>query len=526
MTNFESFNLDPRLFVGISKEGYANPTPIQMAAIPIALTGSDLIGIAQTGTGKTAAFVLPILQKLLESKAPAGITRALIITPTRELAEQIHQTIIALGVGTKIKSATIYGGVSPLPQIRALRAGVEILVACPGRLLDHVRQKNAKLRSVEFLVLDEADRMLDMGFLPPVQDILKEVSAKRQTLLFSATFAPEIARLADQTMKDPQRIEVGLSRPAHTVTHAIFPVPTHLKTSLLMELLSRTDTESVLIFTRTKHRAEKLAPLLEKAGHKVTTLHSNKSQSQRQHAIKGFKEGKYEVMVATDVAARGIDVSSISHVINFDIPNSVDAYIHRVGRTGRAEKTGDAFTLVAPEDNSMVKTIERMMGKPLPRQIVSSFDYTTPATSSQISEQRQEDSERNRTRSSRSGPSAPSRSRFKSGGDARPASGARSQGQYAPRGGAASRPSRPEGGASYREKPFPSQGTSHYQGQRERAPAGTRPPADGNKLHRPTDTFQRPPQAFRPSRPSKGEDSIGNIRDNPRGSHPSKEGNK
>lgn len=383
MTNFESFNLDPRLLTGVTREGYTIPTPIQMAAIPLALSGADLIGIAQTGTGKTAAFVLPILQKLLAAEvAPrsqgAG-TRALIITPTRELAEQIHETIKALGSGTKIKSATIYGGVSPLPQIKALRAGVEILVACPGRLLDHIRQRHAKLRGVEILVLDEADRMLDMGFLPPVQDILKEVSSNRQTLLFSATFANEIAHLANQTMKNPQRIEVGLSRPVHTVTHALFPVPAHLKTALLMTLLSRTTTESVLIFTRTKHRAERLGPQVEQAGHKTTTLHSNKSQSQRQASIKGFKEGRYQVMVATDIAARGIDVSSISHVINYDMPSTADAYIHRVGRTGRAEKTGDAFTLVTPEDNGMVKTIERMMGQSLPRQILSSFDYTIPA---------------------------------------------------------------------------------------------------------------------------------------------------
>ena len=380
MTNFESFHLDPRLLLAVTREGYTTPTPIQMAAIPLVLTGADMIGIAQTGTGKTAAFVLPILQKLLSNESHATGTRVLIITPTRELAEQIHETIKALGMGTGIKSATIYGGVSPLPQIKALRAGVEILVACPGRLLDHVRQRHAKLRGVELLVLDEADRMLDMGFLPSVQDILKEVSLNRQTLLFSATFAPEIAHLANQTMKNPQRIEVGLSRPVHTVAHALFPVPAHLKTSLLMTLLSRTTTESVLIFTRTKHRAERLGPQIEQSGHKVTTLHSNKSQSQRQSAIKGFKDGRYQVMVATDIAARGIDVSSISHVINYDMPSTAEAYIHRVGRTGRAEKTGDAFTLVSPEDSGMVKTIERMMGQPLPRHILSSFDYTVPAS--------------------------------------------------------------------------------------------------------------------------------------------------
>ncbi len=380
MTSFESFNLDPRLLAGVTHSGYTTPTPIQAAAIPLALSGADLIGIAQTGTGKTAAFVLPILQKLLQSGAH-GQTRALIITPTRELAEQIHELIRELGAKTKIKSATIYGGVSPVAQIRALKSGVEILVTCPGRLLDHVRQRYAKLGSVELLVLDEADRMLDMGFLPAVTTILKEVSSKRQTLLFSATFAPEIAELAAKTMQNPQRIEVGLNRPVHTITHAIYPVPMHLKATLLISLLSRTTTESVLIFTRTKHRAERLGPQIEQAGHKVTTLHSNKSQSQRLSAIRGFKSGQYQVMVATDIAARGIDVSSISHVINYDIPNTADAYIHRVGRTGRAEKTGEAFTLVTPEDEGMVRTIERMMGQTLPRQILSSFDYTVPDAS-------------------------------------------------------------------------------------------------------------------------------------------------
>ncbi|MEK7286121.1 MAG: DEAD/DEAH box helicase [Nitrospirota bacterium] len=376
MNSFESFQLDAHLLAAVTKAGYTAPTPIQAAAIPVALSGSDLIGIAQTGTGKTAAFVLPILQKVLQGYT--GQTRALIITPTRELAEQIHETIRLLSAGTKIKSATVYGGVSPLPQIRALRAGVEILVACPGRLLDHVRQRYAKLGGVEILVLDEADRMLDMGFLPSITAILKEVPAKRQTLLFSATFAHEIESLAKQTMRNPERIEVGLSRPAHTVTHAIFPVPMHLKSSLLMTLLEGTTTESVLIFTRTKHRAERLFPQIAAAGHTVTTLHSNKSQSQRQTALKGFKDGKFQVMVATDIAARGIDVSTISHVINYDMPATADDYIHRVGRTGRAEKTGDAFTLVTPEDSGTVKMIERMMGKPLSRQILSSFDYTIP----------------------------------------------------------------------------------------------------------------------------------------------------
>ncbi len=484
MTNFESFNLDARLLTGINKEGFATPTPIQAAAIPVALSGSDLIGIAQTGTGKTAAFVLPILQKLLGSQGTG--TRALIITPTRELAEQIHETIKALGVGTKLKSATIYGGVSPLPQIRALRAGVEILVACPGRLLDHVRQKHARLRGVEILVLDEADRMLDMGFLPAVQDILKEVSSSRQTLLFSATFAPEIASLANQTMKKPQRIEVGLSRPVHTVTHALFPVPSHLKTALLMTLLSRTSTESVLIFTRTKHRAERLGPQIEQAGHKVTTLHSNKSQAQRQSAIKGFKDGRYQVMVATDIAARGIDVSSISHVINYDMPSTADTYIHRVGRTGRAEKSGDAFTLVSPEDGGMVRTIERMMGQPLPRQILSSFDYTLPAPTK--AEFRSERSTGRMAPHARN--DSPSKRSFRPGGGGRPQT---------------SRPRTGNGGS--------------YRSQTQRTAA------DGDSPRRPSQSAFRPQTASRPSHEnSPTDDARGNRLRPPL--HPTKEGNR
>ncbi len=371
--NFDQFNLDSRLMAGIIRAGYATPTPIQSAIIPLAIAGQDLVGIAQTGTGKTAAFVLPILQRLLSG--PRGRTRALIIAPTRELAEQTNDAIHALGAGTNIRSATIYGGVGMGPQIRALRDGVEILVACPGRLLDHLDQRLAHLGGVEVLVLDEADRMLDMGFLPSVQRILKYVPANRQTMLFSATFPSEIEHLAAQTLTHPQRVNLGLRRPVHTVTHAIFPVPQHLKATLLLALLEQTDTESVLIFTRTKHRAQRLAQQIEQAGYKVTSLHSNRTQGQRQAALTGFKGGAYQIMVATDIAARGLDVESISHVINFDMPDTADAYIHRIGRTGRAERTGDAFTLVTPEDTAMVRTLEKIMGKPLPRQTLPHFDY-------------------------------------------------------------------------------------------------------------------------------------------------------
>src|SRR5262245_2387089 len=362
---------------GVRAAGYAVPTPIQAAAIPPALAGHDLIGTAQTGTGKTAAFVLPLLHRLLDG--PRGRARALIVTPTRELAEQISDTIKALGRHTGLRSATIYGGVPMPPQERALRDGVEILVACPGRLLDHINRGTARLDKIEALVLYEADRMFDMGFLPDVRRILSHVPAQRQTLLFSATFPPEIEQLAAQALKRPQRLAVGISKPATTVSHALYPVPQHLKTGLTLALLKQTDTRSVLIFTRTRHRATRLAAQLGRAGYRVASLHSDRRQNQRQAALDGFRSGAYQIMVATDIAARGIDVATISHVINYDIPDTTDAYIHRIGRTGRAEREGDAFTLITPDDEAAVRAIERVLGQAIPRRHLDGFDYTTPA---------------------------------------------------------------------------------------------------------------------------------------------------
>ncbi len=362
---------------GIKKAGYETATPIQEAAIPAALRGRDLIGTAQTGTGKTAAFVLPILNKLLNGQR--GVPRALIVTPTRELAEQINDVIRGLSAGTKLRSVTIYGGVGAGPQIQALRNGAEILVACPGRLLDLIQQRQVRMEKIEVLVLDEADRMFDMGFLPDVKRIIKAVPTQRQTMLFSATFPPEVEGLASQTLKQPQRISIGLSRPAHTVTHVLYPVPPHLKSSLLIELLKQTRTESVLIFTRTKYRAQKVAHQIQRAGFKVTSLHGDRTQGQRQSALKGFKDRKHHIMVATDIAARGLDVESISHVINYDMPDTADAYIHRIGRTGRAERSGDAFTLVTPDDNDMIRSLERIMGGPIKREMLEGFNYEVPA---------------------------------------------------------------------------------------------------------------------------------------------------
>ena len=362
---------------GIKNASYETATPIQQAAIPAALRGRDIIGTAQTGTGKTAAFVLPILNRLLEG--PRGTPRALIVTPTRELAEQIHQVIRALSVGTKLRSTTIYGGVGANRQIKALKDGVEILVATPGRLLDLMQQRYVRLHTVEVLVLDEGDRMFDMGFLPDVRRIIKAVPVQRQTMLFSATFPPEVELLAAQSLTNPQRISMGLSRPAHTVTHALYPVPAHLKSALLLKLLRQIDTESVLIFTRTKHRADKVARQIAHAGFRVTSLHSNRTQGQREQALRGFKTGHFRIMVATDIAARGLDIESISHVINYDMPDTADAYIHRIGRTGRAQRTGDAFTLVTPEDNDMIRALERIMGGPIKRETLPDFDYALPA---------------------------------------------------------------------------------------------------------------------------------------------------
>ncbi len=375
--NFSSFKLHPQIAAGVKAQGYDTPTPIQKQAIPPVLEGHDVMGLAQTGTGKTAAFVLPILERLLTG--PRGKVRALIIAPTRELAEQIHVSIGELGRQTQLKSITIYGGVNVNPQIQKLRAGLEIVVACPGRLLDHINQKTIDLSHIEVLVLDEADRMFDMGFLPDVRRIIKHLPAKRQTLMFSATMADDIRKLAHEVLHKPVTVQVGHTAPVNTVAHALYPVEQHLKTALLLEVLKHTDTESILIFTRTKHRAKRLGQQLENAGYKAASLQGNLSQNRRQAALDGFRDGTYQILVATDIAARGIDVSSISHVINYDIPDTTDAYTHRIGRTGRAAKTGDAFTFVTHEDEPLVRSIERVMGEKIERRTVKGFDYSKPA---------------------------------------------------------------------------------------------------------------------------------------------------
>ncbi len=377
--NFDSFSFDPRIAAGIQALGYTTPTPIQAKAIPHVLQGGDVMGLAQTGTGKTAVFGLPILQRLLTG--PRGVVRALVVAPTRELAEQIHSHLGQMGAKTGLRSLAVYGGVNINPQIQRLRAGVEIVVACPGRLLDHVERRTVDLGRVEVLVIDEADRMFDMGFLPDIRRIVRCVPAHRQTLMFSATMPDDIRKLAHDVLRHPVTVQVGHSAPAETVAHALYPVPPHLKTPLLIAILKKLDAGSVLVFTRTKHRAKRVGQQLEAAGLEAASLQGNLSQNRRQAAMDGFRSGRHQILVATDIAARGIDVSTISHVINYDMPDTADAYTHRIGRTGRAAKTGDAFTFVDGEDEPMVRAIERVLGERLPRKTIEGFDYRAAAPS-------------------------------------------------------------------------------------------------------------------------------------------------
>jgi len=371
---FSVFHLDRNLLRGIKELGFTRPTPIQTDAIPPALEGRDVLACASTGSGKTAAFLLPILHRLLTR--PRGKTRALVLTPTRELAAQIVEQLNALAVHTPVTAWPIIGGVGMGPQEHAFRSGMDVLVATPGRLLDHLRSPYAKLDSVEYLVLDEADRMLDMGFLPDIRRILKYVPAKRQTFFFSATIPAPIAALAGQMLKSPATINLHrASAPAVGITQAAYPVPQELKAALFLSLLERGDIQQALVFTRTKHRANRLAENLVRNGIRAERIHGNRSQLQRTAALAGFKSGRFPVLVATDIAARGIDVEALGHVVNFDVPPASDDYIHRVGRTGRADATGEAFTFVAPEEEGDWRNIERAIGRRLPRVTVPGFDY-------------------------------------------------------------------------------------------------------------------------------------------------------
>jgi len=376
--SFSAFGLHPSLLLALRELGFQNPTPIQREAIPPAIDGRDLVASAMTGSGKTAAFALPILQRL--ATLSAGTTRALVLSPTRELAAQIEEHVRELGRHTRVKTAAVFGGVGMGPQEQALRRGTDVIVATPGRLLDHLRTSCAALRGVEILVIDEADRMLDMGFLPDVRRILAKLPAHRQTLLFSATMPPAIQALAREMQRSPATIAIGRpTTPAVSLSQALYPVPAELKSALLAELVRSGEIRSVIVFTRTKHRANRLAEYLVRNGVAAGRIHGNRSQAQRTQALGGFKAGKFPVLVATDIAARGIDVDELSHVVNFDVPASAEDYVHRVGRTARAEAKGDALMFVSPEEEADVRGIERVIGRKLPRLTVAGFDYSRRA---------------------------------------------------------------------------------------------------------------------------------------------------
>ena len=379
--SFSVLGLDPKILQAVQEAGYTEPTPIQTAAIPPIVAGHDLIGIAQTGTGKTAAFTLPMLTRLIAQPAgPRRATRVLILAPTRELVVQIEENIRAYAKHLPITMATVFGGVGEQPQIRALRAGTDIVIACPGRLLDLMGQRCADFSQLKFLVLDEADRMLDMGFLPSIKRIVNALPKQRQTLMFSATLSKEIEALTHEFQRAPKIIQIGRrSNPAETVTQLVYEIPKHLKTPLLLHLLKEPQMDMVLVFSRMKHAADRLARQLEQAGVRTATLHSNRSQSQRLRALKDFKSGAVRVLVATDIAARGIDVDGISHVINYDFPMHVEDYIHRIGRTGRANAIGDAISFVTSEDHGELRALERFIGRGIVRKKAEGFNYTAAA---------------------------------------------------------------------------------------------------------------------------------------------------
>ncbi len=385
--SFAALGLEAKILKAVTEAGYVEPTPIQAAAIPPILAGHDLIGIAQTGTGKTAAFTLPILTRL--AAQPAGQsrgTRVLVIAPTRELAVQIDENVKAYAKHLPLTVATVFGGVGEHAQIRALRAGTEVIIACPGRLLDLMNQRHADFSQLKFLVLDEADRMLDMGFLPDIRRIVKQLPTARQTLMFSATLSKEIESLTHEFQRAPKTVQIGRrSNPAETVTQLVYEVPKHLKTSLLLHLLRDPQMDMVLVFSRMKHGADRIARQLEQKGIRTATLHSNRSQNQRLKALKDFKSGAVRVLVATDIAARGIDVDGISHVVNYDFPMHVEDYVHRIGRTGRANAIGDAISFITPEDHGELRALERFIGRGLVRKRAEGFNYSSAAPVAQNS---------------------------------------------------------------------------------------------------------------------------------------------
>jgi ATP-dependent RNA helicase RhlE len=375
---FAALGLPASLVKGVRAAGYVKPTPIQSRAIPLIMSGRDLIGAAQTGTGKTAAFILPILSHLLEG---GDRLRALVLTPTRELAAQVETNARDYARFTDLRIGVVFGGVPIGPQERLLRnQGVDLLVATPGRLLDLQGRQSVSLDEVEILVLDEADRMVDMGFAPDLKRILKLLPTQRQTLMFSATMPPDLNKVAKDAMHDPARLDLAPpSRPAAGITQAVYPVPRHLKFDLLHELLTTTETGSVIVFSRTKHGAARLARQLERRGHSVAALHGDRTQGQRERALEDLRRGRVQVLVATDIASRGIDVVEITHVINFDVPHSPEDYVHRIGRTGRIDAAGDAFTFMSPEESKTITQVEKFLGRSIPRVTLPDFDYHAKA---------------------------------------------------------------------------------------------------------------------------------------------------
>lgn len=370
-SGFTPFALGPKVQRGIAAAGFVEPRPIQVHTIPAALDGRDILGLAQTGTGKTAAFALPVLERLLARRGEGP--RVLIVAPTRELAAQINEEIASLARFTGIRSVTIFGGVSARTQTAALRAGPQIVVGCPGRLLDLYNQGELRLNRIETLVLDEADHMFDMGFLPDIRRILAAVPQERQNMLFSATMPREIRTLADRLLRDPHVVELNHTRPVSTIEHALYPVDSGKKLDLLRHVMEEDGFASAIVFTRTKHRARRVARQLADVGHRAVALQGNMSQGQRERAMKGFRERQFQVLVATDIAARGIDVDQVSHVINFDMPGTVDAYTHRIGRTGRSEREGKGYTFVTIDDEALVRDVERRIGSRIPRRTVNGF---------------------------------------------------------------------------------------------------------------------------------------------------------
>jgi ATP-dependent RNA helicase RhlE len=376
-TTFEALGLAPEILEAVRRRGYERPTPIQAEAIPLVLKGRDMMGLAQTGTGKTAAFTLPIINRLIGGPQR---TRALVLTPTRELAIQVEESVRSYAADSGLDVVAVFGGVPLEPQQKKLRAGVDIVVATPGRLIDHLERQNVVLDDLEILVLDEADRMLDMGFAPQINRIVDQIPPYRQTLLFSATMPPEVEALARKYLRRPKVVQIGRrSSAATTVTHAVYPVPREKKSELLVQLLKDTKTETVLVFTRTKHGADRVVSALENAGVKATAMHADKTQAQRIKALEQFRNGEVNVLVATDIAQRGLDISGITHVVNYDVPQQPEDYIHRIGRTGRAASTGDAFTFMSPDEIGMVRSIEHTIGSPIPRISVPGYDFGTVA---------------------------------------------------------------------------------------------------------------------------------------------------